>query len=87
MREEIFYASGATNNIAVNASTDANGGSGVYGLNSSTGTGTQVGVSGSKAGNTGTGNGYGVQVRQQEQAIIISAESFNASGATTNSMQ
>jgi hypothetical protein len=81
-----FYASGATNNYGAQGSTDADGGIGLYGVNSSTGFNfTQIGVSGQKTGgNAGGSIGYGVYGSATGPGVQNFGGNFYASGASVN---
>jgi hypothetical protein len=78
-----FYASGATFNTAVLATTDANNGTGVYAWNYSTGTGVQFGVRAKKSGNA-IGDGYAVSGEATGTGPKKIGGYFTASGATNN---
>lgn len=66
------------------STTSANGGTGVYGINTSTGTSSQYGIYGEKSGATGTGTGYGVYGTATGTAAANYGGYFTSSGATTD---
>lgn len=76
------YGLGA--DYGVYGTTLTNGGTGVFGINTSTGVGSQYGVYGTKTGATGTGTGYAIYGTATGTGTNNIGAYFTASGATNN---